>query len=261
MLNKLMKYEFKATSRLLLPLYLILFFISIINRFTFKLYDYEGVLGIINKFLIVTYVMTIFVVLIVTVFYMIIRFYKNLLTDEGYLMFTLPAKAHQLITSKLLSTVLWTIISIIVVLISLFIVFATPDSFPAVINGIKEAIASFNREFSGNSALAFMELIIMFLLSLVANILLIYVSVAVGQLFTKHKLIGSFAAYMIIYTILQFIMIIIFIPFGIFMSKNPFEASLLPQMIFPAVIVILILGCACFYFATNYIFKKKLNLD
>jgi len=83
MLNKLIKYEYKATSRLLVPLYLLLFFISIINRFTFKLYDYEGIVGIINKFLIFTYVTTIFIVLVVTVFYMIIRFYKNLLTDEN----------------------------------------------------------------------------------------------------------------------------------------------------------------------------------
>jgi hypothetical protein len=261
MLTKLMKYEFKATSRLLVPLYLLLFFISIINRFTFKLYDYEGIVGIINKFLIFTYVTTIFIVLVVTVFYMIIRFYKNLLTDEGYLMFTLPAKTHQLITSKLLSTILWTIISIIAVLISFFIVFATPDSLPAAINGLKEAIATFNREFGGNWVLPFTEIVIMCLLSVVANILLIYVSVAVGQLFSKHKLIGSFAAYMIIYMVLQFIMLIIFIPFGVFMSKNPFEASSLPQVIFPAVIVILMIGCAGFYLATNYIFKRKLNLD
>lgn len=261
MLNKLIKYEFKATSRLLIPLYLILLFISIINRFTFKLYDYEGVVGIINKFLIVTYVTTIFVVLVVTVFYMIIRFYKNLLTDEGYLMFTLPAKTHQLITSKLLSTILWTIISIIAVLISFFIVFATPDSLPAAINGIEEAIANFNREFGGNWILLFSELAVMCLLSLVANILLIFVSIAVGQLYSKHKLIGSFAAYMIIYTVIQFVMLIIFIPYGIFMSKNSFEVSSLPQVIFPTVIVILMIGCAGFYLSTNYIFKRKLNLD
>jgi hypothetical protein len=261
MLNKLMKYEFKATSRLLVPLYLLLFFMSIINRFTFKLYDYEGVVGIINKFLIFTYVTTIFVVLVVTVFYMIIRFYKNILTDEGYLMFTLPAKTHQLITSKLLSTICWTIISIIAVILSLFIVFATLDSLPAAINGIKEAIASFNREFGGNWVLTFTEIFIMCLLSLVANILLIFVSIAVGQLYSKHKLIGSFAAYMMIYTVIQFLMIIIFIPFGMFLSKNPFELSFLPQVIFPAIIVILMIGCAGFYLATNYIFKRKLNLD
>lgn len=261
MLNKLMKYELRATSRLLVPLYLILLFISIINRFAFKLYSYSGVVGIISKLLIATYVISIFVVIIVTVLYMITRFYKNLLTDEGYLMFTLPVKAHELITSKLLITLLWLIIGIIAVLISLFIVFAAPDTLPYAINEIKEIMPNLSREFGGSWGLVFTELIFISLLSIVGNILLIYVSIALGQLFSNHKIIGSFAAYMIIHMVIQFLMILMLIPFGVYTSKNPMGVSLLPQVIFPAVIIILMLGCICFYLATNYIFKRKLNLD
>lgn len=261
MLNKLMKYELKATSRLLVPLYLILLFMSIINRFVFTLNDNGGAVKIINQFLIVTYITTIFVVLVVTVLYMIIRFYKNLLTDEGYLMFTLPTKTHQLITSKLLITIFWTILSIILILLSLFIVFATHDNFSNVINIVKEAFTELNGQFSISWTLFFAEFIFMCLLSLVTNILLIYVSIAIGQLYSKHKIIGSFAAYMIIYMIIEFLMVVIFIPFGIFASKNPVEPSTLPKVIFPIVMVILMIGSTLFYSITNYIFKRKLNLD
>lgn len=261
MLTKLMKYELKATSRLLIPLYLILLLLSVINRFVFKLNDYDGIAKIINVFFMASYIILIFVVLIVTVIYMIVRFYKNLLTDEGYLMFTLPTKSHQLITSKLLITVLWTILSIAVILISLFIVFATPDSIPSIIEGIRQTMLSINRDFGGNSVLFIIEVVIMCLLSLVANILLIYVSIALGQLFSKHKIIGSFAAYMAIYTVIQFLMLMLFGTLGVYTSNKPNIALLFPKVFFPLVIVMLIImGVGC-YIGTNYIFKRKLNLD
>lgn len=260
MLNKLMKYELKATSRLLVPLYLIMIILSIINRFLFNINDYEGVIGAFNVFLKISYGLSIFVVLIVTVLYMIIRFYKNLLTDEGYLMFTLPTKTHMLITSKLISTLFWIIISIIAILISLLIMFANQTTLPDIINGLKEFTSTLSNELGVSSALVITELIILCLLGVVANILLIYVSIAIGQLFSKHKVIGSFAAYMAIYMAIQFLMLIIFIPFGVLTLKSP-EPSTVPQVIFPIIIVILTLGSACFYFATNYIFKRRLNLD
>ena len=42
---------------------------------------------------------------------MVYRFYKNLMTDEGYLMFTLPVSRSQLIWSKLIVSMAWGILS------------------------------------------------------------------------------------------------------------------------------------------------------
>jgi hypothetical protein len=260
MLNKLMKYELKATSRLLVPLYLIMIILSLVNSLFLNINDYEGIVGVINVFLKISYVLSIFVVLIVTVLYMIIRFYKNLLTDEGYLMFTLPTKTHHLITSKLLSTLLWIIVSIIAILISLFVMFASQINLSDIINGLNEFTAALNRELGGNSAVLLIELAFMVILGIVANILLIYVSIAIGQLFSKHKIIGSFAAYMLIYMAIQFLMMIVFIPFGVLTLKSP-EPSDIPRVIFPTIIAVLTLGCTGFYIGTNYILKRKLNLD
>lgn len=261
MLAKLFKYEFKATSRLIVPMYLIMLFMSLINRFTFNIDKNGGAGEVISQFLMLTYVTTIVAVLIVTVSYMIVRFYKNLLTDEGYLMFTLPVKSHQHITSKLMITIFWTIVSIAAVLISLFITFATPATLPSAGRVLREVLLSFNKDFSVNGSLVAVEMLIMFVLGLISNILLIYLSIALGQLFTRHKIIGSFAAYMIVYTVLQFLAVALLIPFGLFMSKTPPSISFIPQVIFPISIVILAAGSVVFYLGTNYIFKKKLNLD
>jgi hypothetical protein len=192
---------------------------------------------------------------------MIVRFYKNLLSDEGYLMFTLPVKAHQLITSKLIVTVFWIIVSFIAVLLSALIAFGNPEVITTSLNRISEAAAELNRAFPGKSLLVFLELPLVFLLTLVVNLLLIYVSIALGQLFTKHKIIGSFAAYMIIYTGIQFVMSMIAIPTAILIDKNLIPTLSVPMFVLPVIIVILGLGSAVFYFGTHYIFKKKLNLD
>lgn len=261
MLGKLMKYELKATSRLLIPLYLILFVISLINRFVFSVNGFDRSFNVISQFFMITYITAIFAVVTATLIYMVVRFYKNLLTDEGYLMFTLPAKTHDLITSKLLIALLWSIISITAVLVSTFITFATPQSINFTIEGIREGITAFNREVGGIWVLFLVELIVMILLGIVAKILMVYASIAIGQLFSKHKIIGSFVAYIAIYTIIQFLAMLVVIPLGIFMADKPIEAAIVPNLFFPISIGVLAAGSAGFYIVTNYILKKKLNLE
>ena len=46
------------------------------------------------------------------------RFYKNLLSGEGYLMHTLPVRPWQHIASKLIAAVVWTVLSFFVVCVS-----------------------------------------------------------------------------------------------------------------------------------------------
>lgn len=58
----------------------------------------------------------------ITALLMIYRFYKNYMTDEGYLMFTLPVNRHQLIWSKLLSALLYTAASAVAVTLSILLV-------------------------------------------------------------------------------------------------------------------------------------------
>ena len=58
----------------------------------------------------------------ITALLMIYRFYKNYMTDEGYLMFTLPVNRHQLIRAKLLSALLYTAASAVAVTLSILLV-------------------------------------------------------------------------------------------------------------------------------------------
>ncbi len=67
------------------------------------------------------YVLLIVGIFVITLIVILQRFYKNLVKEEGYLMFTLPVKPWELITSKLIASVIWTFVSTIVVMISVCI--------------------------------------------------------------------------------------------------------------------------------------------
>ena len=97
MLGKLIKYEFKATGRILLPLYGALLVFALINRLLFRssldetINNTFGTIGgIANILSVFAYGCTMAAVFVVTFFVIVQRFYKNILGDEGYLMNTLP---------------------------------------------------------------------------------------------------------------------------------------------------------------------------
>lgn len=54
----------------------------------------------------------------------LVRYYQNFFTDEGYLTFTLPVKRSTLFNSKLFSSILWNASTIIITIISIVIALA-----------------------------------------------------------------------------------------------------------------------------------------
>lgn len=114
MLSKLIRYEWKAVARVCIPMYggLILaamlthFLLGNLERFSSTLYD---IITMAMSTLCFGLFMAAFVL---TLIIQIQRFSKNLLGDEGYLMFTLPASVSQHITAKLVVAVLLDVLSV-----------------------------------------------------------------------------------------------------------------------------------------------------
>lgn len=123
MLGKLMKYEIKATQRIFLPLYgLILVFALLIKVFMlFNIQNARGMAIIPFVITMIIYCVLIAAVCVMTLVVTIQRFNKNLLGDEGYLSFTLPVKVHSHIDSKMIISLMWTVLSLIVSAVSIFI--------------------------------------------------------------------------------------------------------------------------------------------
>ncbi|NLY47995.1 MAG: hypothetical protein GX059_03110 [Clostridiales bacterium] len=277
MLGKLIKHEFNATARIFLPLYLIMLLLSLINRVMFSIDNLSKPLKTIRNFSIAMYVLSILAAIVVTFVIMILRFYRNLLSDEGYLMFTLPVKPSQHIISKLIVSMIWNIGTLAVVALSLLAMLGTRDNLESLKEILDGLLYGLRLGFGDKYGLVIAEYAILLLVGTVMQILMIYASIAIGHLFTEHRVIGSFAAYIGINTIVQMISTIIMLiwtnielsmlnysPY--YSELNEWESSIsileaVPSKVFPFSIIFTIILSVVYYIVTNYIFKKKLNLN
>lgn len=111
MLGKLIKHEFRATGRLMAPLFGALLLLAVFSRVTNQILQQvpnpTRVLYIVSVLLAIVYVLAGLGVMVFSTVLMIKRFHQNFLTDEGYLMFTLPVSVHSLLWSKLITAALF----------------------------------------------------------------------------------------------------------------------------------------------------------
>ena len=101
MLTKLIKQEFRATARVMIPMYLVMLALAVGARF------FTDDLGDLGDLLKALCALAVLACILVNVAAMILRFKQNLLGDEGYLMFTLPVTVHQHLWAKLVAAVAW----------------------------------------------------------------------------------------------------------------------------------------------------------
>ncbi|KNZ43506.1 hypothetical protein [Acetobacterium bakii] len=273
MLGKLLKYEIKATGRTFLPLYLALIVLTIITKVLLFVAIPDAVMVsesgsnfdlplVISLSLYGTIIVALFVLTLIVI---IQRFYKNLLTDEGYLMFTMPVQTWKLILSKLLTAILWTIVCGFAVAISIFILALGNFSMMELSQEIGKMYSEFQNQFGMSLNIIIGEGIMLMIVDIISSILMIYVAIAIGQLFNQHRILASFGAYIGITVILQIVMSLLTLLFPVFgmdylMSSEMNEIAVM-QIFINSVTVFNIICIAAFYFITNYILKNRLNLE
>lgn len=262
MLSRLLKYEIKATARTFLPLYGALLVMAIFNRLFIWINSDLTSMLLIQALFAVGYGILIVGILVITLLVIIQRYYKNLVKEEGYLMFTLPVESSQLIVSKLIVSVMWMFISTVLILLSVMIMSATGESFYQIAEGFRE-VSAFMSQYFMSPGLFYFELLIMSFVASVTGVLMIYASISIGSLF-KNKLLGAFGAYVVIYLSVQLIMSVITLIFGL--TNMNFDVNLLTDKGFIQLSVWSIIGFqailgTAYFMISNYIFTKKLNLE
>lgn len=270
MLGKLMKYEIKATARFFLPLYGALLVLAVINKlfFSFNIFNEVDTFFLdqfseIPRALALTlYIFIIIAIFVITAIVMIHRFYKNLLGDEGYLMFTLPVKTWMNIANKLIVSVMWVIMSCIVTVFSIFILVVNSELLREIPNAIILTFREINTELGLNAGLFILEIGLASIVSIVVHILQIYASIAIGQLCNSHKLLASFGAYLAISIVLQTVLSVFFVFIAVlfpnWQSINP--SSVMNMIMIGSTAISAVIGVG-FYFVTHYILANKLNLE
>lgn len=268
MLKKLYKHEFHSLFRSLLPIWAALIGFAVLSRLTF-LTDLENdVLNIARGLSVTAYVLGIFAVFIVGLVIVVMRFYKNLLTHEGYLTFTLPFTPTQHIFCKLICGVVVIIIDFVVVICSLLILGAGTEILGEILSDIRIALTALPEYFSaGQIALISSEVLLLLLLSPFQSLLMFYAAMALGQQF-KNKVGGAAISYICLYAAVQIITSLIMIPIsfvtagGMEELDNLINNSVMYLSIFLLfLIVVSAVLSAAYFIITRHFLTKKLNLE
>lgn len=285
MLKKLIKHEWEATRRILLPLNLTIVLITVVGCLFLctDILQRDNSLPLVIV-LIVFYTFSMIVLTFAAYIYLMIRFYRNLFTSEGYLMFTLPVTRTQLLNSKLIVAFLWNCFNILLTMASIFAIGFSSSYFAlihedsategnAFLSGLVTAIsdgaqttASFQDVFGYSLPTLLTICCITLIVSSFFSLIMGYLSIALGQLMERHKLIASIGFYIAFYIVIQILSSILMIVInlntllGTESDSLALSRSIYGSLLPAATVFNLILG-VIFYFITRLILGKKVNLE
>lgn len=274
MLGKLLKYEFKSTSRLLGIIYLAILVMSVVIGISCRsmlqevfsnvdVYTSDPSAGrIVSTIAMVSiYVILVIALVIITYYFIIERFYKSMLKGEGYLMHTLPVSTWELVACKTISGFVWSILGSVVIFLSVFLILASGGVWNTVISEVMNDLASFSDYYLNlHTGLWIVSSIV----NVIRLILTFYVAMAIGGAAKKHKMLYSVLAFIVILIIMRVIAAIG--NFGMLSQimsaeyiDSDFELSVNAYMV--KNMIFNIIYAVIFFIGTTFFLKKRLNLE
>ena len=279
MLRKLIKYDFKALSRYLIVIHAMLLITAVLGRLLFvgrimsdpgRLSNAGAIATIIG---IIIYVILFMTAVFGTMLMIAICFYKNLYSDEGYLTHTLPVTRGQLLISKTVSGSVWMLLDMMMVILSLFILVLTRPVLDSFSSSWDELLSAMGFPASTGYGKILLAFAVLFIVSAVGNVVLIYVSITIGQLFSNHRVLGAVVVYFVINTIGSIICSIAGTVFSMSSFIHAADESSFVMMVNDGVIyqvyarlflfslVLEIIPAIGAYTVTYLLMQKKLNLN
>ncbi len=276
MLKKLLKYEWKDTCRLLLPINAAIIVLTVLGcaMLSTSIFDSEASLFFAIPLLLL-YVLSIVAFSSVTIIYIYVRFYKNLYTAEGYLMHTLPVTPMQLFHSKLIVGFSWFCLNSLLSTLS-FMALGFAAGFHLEAANIN--YDAFNMNF--NPFVSFADIfgyplpifllwtLALLVLSAFSSILMGYVSILLGQQMERNKLAASIAIYFGIYMVIQIISSVAMMVPEIITLANTTEEEFTTNFLsetfrvaFPVVNLIYLVLSVAFYMICRALANRRPNLD
>ena len=270
MLGKLIKHELKGSGRTMLPFILVSLALSVMAGFSIRAMesqiDYSW-FTIVFTLVISLFAIGLIAVCVMAVVVVIERFRKNLLGDEGYLMFTLPVSVHGHIFSKLIVSFFWFVITWTVCILAMLLMLAcnirTFEIDWASVGYVIREISGMIMDFGLMHIICYvLELIGMLFAASCLTCLHFYCAMAIGYSFANKKSLLSVVAFFCINFIISFIQSMLMstlINFDVNLSINISDAAeihlmLLGLMLYSA------FWSFVLYLPTRLLLKKKLNL-
>lgn len=288
MLGKLIKYDLKAIKKVFLPFIIVVLSLSLVIPFSIRTAVFAnyrntispnigwGLLFIFDTIVIILGSIGFFASILIIFIAVYEHYYKNLFSDEGYLTFTLPASRSQILFSKTVASLVWTLIGAFCLSIGVFLVLLlapTPDSGlidPFIIVGIGRAISKLWELVGFWLILYIFEGLLLIALTILSSITIIELSITVGAALAKKlKILAALGIYYAINTVIggvsQFLTFIASITFPI--KAAQYLPNMSASRIFSVVALAIFFVCIVFamisalaYLINERVLQRRLNL-
>ena len=265
MLRKLMKHEFRATGRVMGPLFGLLLIAAIAARFSVGvlLESSARFLNLLGGLFTTAFVIAIVGVCVMSLVLMINRFRTNLLGDEGYIMFTLPASVHQQIWSKLIVSAVWFIATGLAVVAAGFILVAQQGFWLEIRRGFAEIFRHLTAYYAFNGTAFLFELLALIFVGCCVLCLEFYAAMAIGHSFANHKVLYSVLSFLGLQFVMQLLSggILVGTNYDLLTVSLPSDGVLAMHSVMLTVIASTAVFGAVYYVITTMFLKKRLNLE
>ncbi|MDL2293876.1 hypothetical protein LJC60_04510 [Ruminococcaceae bacterium OttesenSCG-928-D13] len=289
MLGKVMKYEFRACGRLLLPFFAMALILSGLIRLAFTAAPmvWAPLAELLRGFATLGGVVVVIALVLFSFAYVVVRFYQSMVTGEAYLSFTLPVKVSTHLTARLIVGTVYCLVGILlavlaaIIIIPGFFAFLTSGSIPVSVSGASESIMLSLADIPAGVLWSVLGMLAASaLVGTLCNLLYAHVSIAVAPVFTKHRVIGSIAVYLVLSSIESILSMLPFLP--LFYNIGPTNSDLvnylsnwmtdnlfttMGNLMGPAWVVVGIglavnlVFAVIHFFLTKWALSKKLNLE
>ena len=261
MLTKLIRHEFRATSRIMWPIFAGMLALTLAMRASQNVLQNESpwLLNLLAVLVTIGFVFGIMALCFAPLVLSAVRFRDHLLKDEGYLTLTLPVNMHQLLASKLIVSAVWYAAAFLaVVLLCMIGAFDFSDW--------RDLFLSFRKldnSMQGQALLFALEVFLFCVLGVTAVSLIVYAAYAVGFSFNKHKSALTAVSVLVFFQLVQFAAIAVLVNlfgdgFTAWSSLTGVQAG---NAIFAVALVCELIVCVIFYLVTYFFLTRKLNLE
>ena len=272
MLSKLIKHEFRATSRIMWPVFFGMLALTALMRLSLPLLNNGGVhwlLQLVGVLLVIGFVLGLLALAFAPLVLSACRWRDHVLKSEGYLTLTLPVSVHQLLASKLIVAAVWYAAAFVIGLLALLIAVSGWSSFqyiPAVFSDFFTVFFQMDAALRGHALLILLELLGNFVFAVSAASLVVYAAYSIGYSFNKHKELWTVILILVFFELAQFTAIAMI---GVFINANPDTWFALDAVNVPKGIELLLLWgmfgelifCAAGYAVTWFFTTRQLTLE
>jgi hypothetical protein len=212
MLGKLLKHEFRATGRTMLPVYGAVVVLAVLANVSIRMLsgNVGPLLSIFFGLIVAAFGICVVAAGVMTIVLMVKRFYTNYLKDEGYLMHTLPVSVHGLVWSKMIVSIVWfaATFAVIGLVLLLTAIIQTDTSLAQFFAGFPSwaEIKAFMEQAgirSGDLWVIGLETLLCVLVGGLFTCLHFYAAMALGHMFSKDKILLSIVFYVAISFVLS----------------------------------------------------------